>query len=68
MFTLHILEESRKTWLTDGMLSFSLKKKEKAIHLTDCYIAVIAMEQNYAIFTLDKHFKEIQKNSKLRLL
>lgn len=63
----HIVEESRETWLKAGRLSFSLKKKGKTINLIDSYIAVIAMEQNCAIFTLDKHFKEIKKNSKLRL-
>lgn len=68
MDAFHVLEESRETWLKAGRLSFSLKKKGKTINLTDCYIAVIAMEQNCAIFTLDKYFKEIQKNSKLRLL
>ncbi len=68
MDAFHVLEESRETWLKAGRLSFSLKKKGKTINLTDCYIAVIAMEQKCAIFTLDKHFKEIQKNSKLRLL
>ncbi len=68
MDAFHVLEESGETWLKAGRLSFSLKKKGKTINLTDCYIAVIAMEQSCAIFTLDKHFKGIQKNSKLRLL
>ena len=50
-----------------------LAQKNKLLHsnginLTGCYIAVIAMEQNCAIFTLDKPFKKIQKNSKVRLL
>lgn len=68
MDAFHVLEESRETWLKAGRLSFSLKKKGRTINLTDCYIAVIAMEQNCTIFTLGKHFKEIQKNSKLRFL
>lgn len=56
-----ILDQSQDTWLTAGKLSRRLKNKGKTVHLIDCYIAVIAQENGCAIFTLDDHFKEIQK-------
>jgi predicted nucleic acid-binding protein len=51
-----------------GMLSFALKKKGKTINLTDCYIAILAKEHKCSILTLDKHFKEIQKETGLKIL
>jgi predicted nucleic acid-binding protein len=37
------------------------------VNLTDCYIAVIAQEHHCQIFTLDEHFKEIQKSLTIHL-
>lgn len=63
-----IIAESADTWLEAGRLSFALKKKGKTINLADCYIAILAMEHNCPILTLDKHFKEIQKETGLKIL
>lgn len=63
-----IVGESEKTWLDAGRLSYALKKKGKTINLADCYIAVIAKENHCAVLTMDKHFKEIQKETGLELL
>ncbi len=63
-----IIAESADTWLEAGRLSFALKKKGKTIYLADCYIAILAMEHNCSILTLDKHFKEIQKETRLKIL
>ncbi len=63
-----IIAESADTWLEAGRLSFALKKKGKTINLADCYIAILAMEHNCSILTLDKHFKEIQKETGLKIL
>ena len=57
----HLIDQKENTWRRAGKLSFDLKKKGKTIHLTDCYIAIMAMDHGCDIFTLDKHFKEIQK-------
>lgn len=63
-----VVGESDATWLDAGRLSYNLKKKGKTINLADCYIAMIAKEQKAAILTLDKHFKDIQKESGLTLI
>lgn len=63
-----IISESADTWLEAGMLSFALKKKGKTINLADCYIAILAKEHKCSIMTLDKHFKEIQKETGLKIL
>ena len=57
----NIIDQKEDTWLKTGRLCFNLKKKGKNINLTDCYIAIIADEHKCQIFTLDEHFKEIQK-------
>jgi predicted nucleic acid-binding protein len=63
-----IISESADTWLEAGRLSFRLKKKGKTINLSDCYIAILAKEHKCAVLTLDKHFKEIQKETDVRIL
>jgi predicted nucleic acid-binding protein len=63
-----IIGESADTWLEAGRLSFTLKKKGKTINLSDCYIAILAKEHKCSILTLDKHFKEIQKEAGLEIL
>ncbi|MBI3600590.1 MAG: PIN domain-containing protein [Nitrospinae bacterium] len=63
-----IVGEDEDTWFNAGKLSYALKKKGRTVNLTDCYIAVIAKKQNCAILTLDKHFKEIEKESGIRLI
>jgi predicted nucleic acid-binding protein len=63
-----IISESANTWLEAGRLSFTLKKKGKTINLADCYIAILAKECKCSILTLDKHFKDIQKETGLKVL
>lgn len=58
-----IIGESEHTWIEAGKLSYALKKKGKTVNLADCYIAIIARENKCSILTLDKHFKEIQKET-----
>lgn len=62
-----IIGEKEHTWVEAGKLSYELKKKGKTINLADCYIAVLAMENNCSIMTLDKHFREIQKGTGITL-
>lgn len=64
----NIIGESEDTWLKAGRLSYLLRKKGKTVSLTDCYIAIMAGEQNCAILTLDKHFKDIEKESNIKLI
>jgi predicted nucleic acid-binding protein len=64
----HIIGEKENTWFEAGKLSYALKKKGKTVNLADCYITIMAKENDCAVLTLDKHFKEIQKEAGLRLL
>jgi hypothetical protein len=57
----NIIDQKEDTWIRAGKLSFSLRKKGRTVNLTDCYIAVIAQEYDCQIFSLDEHFKDIQK-------
>jgi len=56
-----VIDQKEETWLKAGRLSFNLRKKGKIIHLTDCYIAVIAQEHDCTIYTLDEHFADLDK-------
>jgi len=63
-----VIDQTEETWFKAGYLSFNLKKKGKIVNLTDCYIAVIAQENSCPIFTLDEHFKHIQKSLDISLI
>ena len=63
-----IIDQKEDSWIKAGKLSHDLKKSGKTIHLLDCYIAVIAKEFNCKIFTLNRHFREIQKILKIALI
>ena len=57
----HIIDQEKDSWIKAGRLSRDLKKHGQTIHLLDCYIAIIAQEFRCKIFTLNRHFKDIQK-------
>jgi len=63
-----IVDQTDSTWLKAGKLSFSMKRKGTTVHLIDCYIAVLASENNCKIFSLDEHFKGIRKFERIELL
>jgi len=44
-----------------------MRKKQKKIGLADCYLSILALENDAAIITLDKHFKEIAKFNPIKL-
>ena len=62
-----IIDQTEDTWLKAGRLSFSMKKKGITVNIVDCYIAVIANENNCMIFSLDEHFKSIKKFLRLEI-
>ena len=64
----HIVDQKKDTWLKAGRLSYDLRKKGKTINLLDCYIASIAREHECKIFTLNRHFKEIQSIADISLI
>jgi hypothetical protein len=61
-----IIDQTDQTWVNAGMFSNEIRKKGKNINLTDCYIAVLTQENNCAVFTLDRHFKDIRPHMGLR--
>jgi tRNA(fMet)-specific endonuclease VapC len=63
-----VIDQTADSWLKAGRLSFSMKKKGITVHIIDCYIAILADENNCIIFSLDEHFKSIQKFLKIDLL
>ena len=63
-----VIDQKEETWLKSGRLSFNLRKKGKTIHLTDCYIAVIAQEHGCQVYTLDEHFVDLKKVLHVSLL
>ncbi|TAN62343.1 PIN domain-containing protein [bacterium] len=54
-----ILKETESTWKDAGILSNKLRKQGKNIHLIDCYLVVLAKQNNARILSLDKHFPAI---------
>lgn len=64
----NIIDQKEDTWIKAGKLSFSLKRKGKNVNLTDCYIAMIAKDYGCHIFSLDEHFKDIQKSVDIDLI
>jgi hypothetical protein len=63
-----IIEQTDQTWVRAGRLSHVLRKKGKNVHLTDCYIAVMAQENGCAVLTFDQHFKDIRHHTRLDLI
>ena len=68
MDAFQIIDQTKDTWLEAGRLSYSLRKKGITIHLMDCYITILAMENQCRIFSLDEHFNLINKLNKLKLI
>jgi predicted nucleic acid-binding protein len=62
------LKEEPDSWEKAGILAFRMRKAGKSIGLSDCYIALLARQNNAAIYTFDKHFAEIQSYEDITLL
>ena len=63
-----IIDQTDQTWVKSGRLSYELRKKGKSVNLTDCYIAVMAQENNCDVLTLDRHFKDIRPHLGIHLI
>ena len=62
-----LLPESPDSWEQAGLLSFRMRKAGKSIGLSDCYIAVVAQQNNALIYTHDTHFQEIRRHHDIKL-
>ena len=56
---LPFLEMNEALWIKAGRLSANLRKEEKTIPFSDIIIAVLAMDKNLAVMTVDEHFRDI---------
>jgi predicted nucleic acid-binding protein len=56
---LKYVEMSKPLWQKAGDLSSTLRNKGLTIPLSDIFIAIIAIEHNLLISTLDRHFEQI---------
>jgi len=61
LLNLGYVEMSKSLWQKSADISASLKKQGLNLPLSDIFIAVIAIEHNLRIFTLDKHFEQIPR-------
>ena len=59
MVSLPILNPTLNTWVEAGRISFMLRRKGITIPTTDLIIAVLALENNCMVLTLDSHFQQI---------
>jgi len=53
------IEVTSALWMKAGRLSCSLRRKGATLPLSDIAIAVLSIEHNLSIFTLDGHFEQI---------
>ena len=63
-----VIAEGPDTWLKAGRLAYDLRRRGTSIHITDCYISILAQENDCAIFSLDRHFAQIAKMTGQRLV
>lgn len=63
------INPDKNTWLQAANLSFQLRRKGITIERTiDIVIAALAIQNNFTLYSLDKHFKLISQHSQLQLL
>jgi hypothetical protein len=53
------LEMTRNLWIKAGKLSSRLRMKGHILPLSDIIIAVLALEHNCAVLTVDRHFEAV---------
>lgn len=53
------IELTTDLWVKAGKMSLSLRRKGVSLPLTDIAIAILAIEHDLSVFTLDKHYEKI---------
>ena len=54
------LEMNESLWIKAGRLSAALRKKGVTIPFSDILIAVLALENDLTILTVDRHFEQVE--------
>jgi predicted nucleic acid-binding protein len=60
------LEMTRALWVTAGKLAARLRAAGHSLPLSDIIIAVLALDQQCAVLTIDRHFAAIPKLQTLK--
>ncbi len=63
----HCLQEQDNSWIEAARLSNQLRRGGCMVGLGDCYIATIAFQHQVTLWSFDKHFKQIEKQYKIKL-
>ena len=63
-----IVDQNEETWIKAGLLSHQLKKNGKNARLKDCYLAVIAKDNDCHILTKGRQFEDIRNILDIHLL
>jgi predicted nucleic acid-binding protein len=58
---LPLLTVTQETWLSAGDLFFELRRKGITLPPSDVLLAILAIQNEYPVFTLDNHFDRIPK-------
>lgn len=53
------VELTTDLWVKAGKMALSLRRKGVTLPLTDVAIAILAIEHDLSVFSLDKHFEKI---------
>jgi predicted nucleic acid-binding protein len=64
----NIVDQNEETWIKAGHLSHQLKKEGKNVNLMDCYLAVIAKDNDCQILTVGRQFEDIREILDIHLL
>ena len=65
---IHYVEMTRAHYHHAGIISRELARQGKTFSTIDMIIAVVALDEQLALFTLDSHFQEISKHCQLLLI
>ena len=59
LLNLPYVEINKNMWQKSAEISLNIKKKGYTIPFSDILIGTLAIENNFSVFTLDKHFELI---------
>ena len=59
LLNLPYVEINQNIWQKSAEISLNIKKKGYTIPFSDILIGTLAMENNFSVFTLDRHFELI---------
>lgn len=61
------LQDTPAAWERAGELAYAMRKKGRAVGVSDCYLAAAANARGAPILTLDRHFRDLRREIPLQL-